>query len=153
MGFWKKFKNKEELLTKEQGEYFFKAGERVVEKLKLKEKVDKINKYGNEKPQMAFLWIFLFIIASFIIGGFYTGEEYKPGTMDIPVSVTPPPAVDKFKVKMESLRDEFMQISDTLTKVMSKSVLTAEDSMFIMEKYKRLEEIDRIINTKFNEQD
>lgn len=152
MGFWKKFKNKEDLLTKEQGEYFFRAGEKVVEKLKLKEKVDKINKYGNEKPQMAFLWIFLFIIISFALGSLYTGEEYKPSAVDIPVSVKPEP-VDKFKLKMESLRDEFTQISDTLTKVMSKSVLTAEDSMFIMEKYKRLEEIDRIINTKFNEQD
>ena len=101
---------------------------------------------------MAFLWIFLFIIVSFALGSLYTGEEYKPSAVDIPVSVKPEP-VDKFKLKMESLRDEFTQISDTLTKVMSKSVLTAEDSMFIMEKYKRLEEIDRIINTKFNEQD
>lgn len=152
MGFWKKFKNKEDLLTKEQGEYFFRAGEKVVEKLKLKEKVDKINKYGNEKPQMAFLWIFLFIIVSFALGSLYTGEEYKPSAVDIPASVQPEP-VDKFKLKMESLRDEFTQISDTLTKVMSKSILTSEDSMFIIEKYKRLEEIDRIINTKFNEQD
>lgn len=152
MGFWKKFKNKEDLLTKEQGEYFFRAGEKVVEKLKLKEKIDVINKYGNEKPQMAFLWIFLFIIVSFVVGSFYTGEEYMPNAAEVPVSVEKQP-VDKFKVKMESLREEFMKTSDTLTKVMSKPVLTSDDSIFIIEKYNRLEEIDRIINTKFNEQD
>lgn len=33
---------------------------------------------------------------------------------------------------------------------MEKETLTAEDSVFIMEKYQRLEEIDKIINTKFN---
>lgn len=152
MGFWKKFKNKEDLLTKEQGEYIFRFGERVVEKLKLKERVDKINKYGNEKPQMVFLWIFLFIMVSFVIGYFSTRKEYNGNMMEIPVPIKQEP-VDKFKIKMESLRDEFMATSDTLTKVMSKPVLTAEDSMFIMEKYQRLEEIDRIINTKFNEED
>lgn len=54
MSFWKKFKNKEDLLSREQGEYFFKAGEEIVSRLKIDEKIRKANKYGNEKPQMAF---------------------------------------------------------------------------------------------------
>lgn len=54
MSFWKKFKNKEDLLSREQGEYFFKAGEEIVSRLKIDEKIRKANKYGNEKPQNGF---------------------------------------------------------------------------------------------------
>lgn len=148
MGFWKKFKNKEDLLSREHGEYFFRIGEKFISRLKIDEKIRKANKYGNEKPQMAFLLIFLLIALMFGLGSLYEAGDYVPqlNHVDAPT----PPVVDKFQMKMEALKNEFFAISDTLTKVMEKETLTAEDSVFIMEKYQRLEEIDKIINTKFN---
>lgn len=148
MGFWKKFKNKEDLLSREQGEYFFRIGEKFISHLKIDEKIRKVNKYGNEKPQMAFLLIFLLIALMFALGSLYEVGDYVPQLNH--VAAPTPPVVDKFQMKMEALKNEFFTISDTLTKVMEKETLTAEDSVFIMEKYQRLEEIDKIINTKFN---
>ena len=136
MSFWKKFKNKEDLLSREQGEYFFKAGEEIVSRLKIDEKIRKANKYGNEKPQMAFLLIFLFIALMFLIGGLYTGGDYMPQMNN--VAAPPQQTTDKFQMKMEALKNEFFAISDTLTKVMEKETLTAEDSVFIMGIYNRL---------------
>ena len=54
MSFWKKFKNKEDLLSREQGEYFFKAGEEIVSRLKIDEKIRKANKYGMKNRK----WLF-----------------------------------------------------------------------------------------------
>lgn len=113
MSFWKKFKNKEDLLSREQGEYFFKAGEEIVSRLKIDEKIRKANKYGNEKPQMAFLLIFLFIALMFLIGGLYTGGDYMPQMNN--VAAPPQQTTDKFQMKMEALKNEFFAISDTLT--------------------------------------
>ena len=69
MSFWKKFKNKEDLLSREQGEYFFKAGEEIVSRLKIDEKIRKANKYGNEKTANGFCCLFLY--HGFFFLGFY----------------------------------------------------------------------------------
>lgn len=62
MSFWKKFKNKEDLLSREQGEYFFKAGEEIVSRLKIDEKIRKANKYGNENRKWLFVDISIYSI-------------------------------------------------------------------------------------------
>ncbi|GHT53629.1 hypothetical protein FACS189451_03780 [Bacteroidia bacterium] len=153
---------KKDILEREDAMKFFRMGEKFAEKLKLQEKIEKINKYGNEKPQMAFFWIFVIVGASFILGWGITKvmeinlfktipvslQDKKPQEQALPLS----DPMEDFQKEMVAIYEEMQTLADTISKTTQKETLTHADSAFIAEKYQRLKVLDKIINEQFNKE-
>lgn len=146
----KKKKNKE--LSKDQALKFFQMGEKIAEKLKLRERIEKFNQYGNENPQKAFGWIFIVIFASFIIGLLYPRPEMKEVPMQVPQTnvVKEKQINEELNREMKDLYKEMEYLTDTLGKLMDKDTLTQADSIFLVQKFSRLEALDKALNEQIN---
>lgn len=155
MGIFNKQKAEKKLqLSEEQLEKCFKAGEKVSEKLKLAERINSINEYGNKNPRRTFLFIFMGLFVAFLIGFLIPNPKPKADSV-IPVvsTSTSDDGVEKFKSEMEKIYGELELLTDTLGKALEKPNKTKEDSLFIMEKYERFEYLQGIVNNKFKNEE
>ena len=158
MGIFNKQKAEKKLqLSEEQLEKCFKAGEKVGSKLKLAERVNSINEYGNKNPRRIFLFIFIGLIAAFSIGFLIPVPRPQPqpeAESVIPmVSPSANDGVEKFKTEMERIYGELELLTDTLGKALEKPNKTKEDSLFILEKYERFEYLQGIVNKEFKNEE
>lgn len=152
-----KLKRKKQV-SPEKEKMFFSAGEKFAEKAKLKEKVEKINEYGNKKPRTFFAIVFAVIIG-LLVGSFFlptlpqkSRNDVKQDVKDVKdVYNNDEIALMEFQNNIMKMFDEMEQITDTLSKLIDKKEnLTYNDSLFMVEKYSRLQEIDSILNEQIN---
>lgn len=152
---FKKNRDKD-FISREQAEKFFSLGERFSQKIKLPERIDAINKYGQEKPQMAFFFLFLIIIASFGLGFLYPSpmyiDESVPNAVNSPTSINLGNQEAAFKKEVLDIYSEIQLITDSIETIMGKQFLTKEDSIFLNNKFLRLEQLDKVLNGQFDKQ-
>lgn len=136
--------------------FFFKLGEKVGKQLKAKEIIDKINSFGNKKPKSFFGWLLVLLITSFIINIFLKDLLISSNNTDIKsineeiVSETYQEEKTKLKKEVESIYLEMKILSDSINKTLKKEQLTQEDSIFVIEGYYKLENLDKVLNQNFN---
>lgn len=153
MGIFNK-KNKKSELSEEQAKKFSQMGEDFVERLKLKERINKINQFGKEKPQVAFGIIFGVLFLSFVIGAFYPRgssleqKEYQiQGVSNAAILEKEISTKKELEFEINEILREMEMLSDTMQTILSKEKLTQQDSIFVMEKFTRLEYLESILNS------
>ena len=151
-------KRKEGGLDPEKAEIYRTMGEAFAEKLRLREGVEKINEYGSKKPKQFFSLLFILLVICFVINSIAYSDRV------VMENVTPKVKTDNSLIKeeqikadikneMHSLYEETEFLMDTLSKVMSKPVMTAADSLFVAQKMARLEAINNILNQSYGDAD
>ena len=145
---WKK-KKKE--LSPEDREKFARYGEDFAKRIKIGETVNKINRYGSSNPIRTFMLILFLIVMGFTISFLMPKPDFKvktkPNNTKIDVK---PNSEEEFKQEIMSIYNEMQAIGDSMSMVISKDKLNREDSIFLVKKYSRLQQLDTILNKKYN---
>jgi hypothetical protein len=150
--FTKKRKKEKNELSKEDSQKYIHYGEDFAKKLKIGETISKINRYGSKNPIRTFIIIFLMILSGFTISFLMPNPDFeakvKPNDTKIGVN---PNSEEAFKQEIINIYNEMQAISDSMANVISKDNLTREDSIFLVKKYTRLQQLDTILNKEYND--
>lgn len=140
----------------EEDAFFSRQGEKIARKLKLKERIEKINKYGTENPKRIFVWITGIVVFSFILGFIIPTPKYGGGEIKKEQQIAPIAPSNAEKVMQEEvhkLYNELETLYNDAQAILKKGNLTRQDSLDVVNKFVRMDEIDKILNTKYNKND
>lgn len=144
-------KRKRRKLPEEDRRRITRYGEKFAGKLKMGETVGKINRYGNENPVKAFIAILLLVFAGFTASYLMPKPDFKAKVKaGGAAAVAEQNPEEMFKREIMGVYSEMKAIGDSMSAVMDKGKLTREDSIFLVKKYARLQQLDTILNKKYN---
>lgn len=132
-------------------------GKKFARSTNLAKRFEEINKKGKENPKLFFLAIFISIIILFsisILSTKYLTRDNKQKIKEVNnivnqnSSIEKKPGIERKNLQQEikEFVSEFRDLGDSIQKIIKKENMTKEDTLFIMKKYAKWEEMKRFLD-------